>query len=936
MKNYIHGLERLIDNGLNWLQTYQADASAINTFKRSRRQLRRIASALENNCAAAAYGESQVGKSYLMSSLLSSSANELHVDDGRGGKLSFINELNPSGGNTGREESTGVITRFTLRPNPEAVRHLVRIRTLSIVDIIVMLCDAYYKDVRINPDTVLSSEDINQGLERLHRDYAHSLSCQSYITEDDIYDIHDYIKEIVGNSAINVIQSKLCTLLAPVISAIPVASWPSVFALLWNRNEVLTELFGRLLQHYEALSFSAEVYIPFDAVLRSKGTILKVNWLDLVVRPEDEYGSYERYCPVYDASARCLAERFDKAFLSALTAELCFVLPVDIMRDKPFLNHLDLLDFPGSRRRESIREGDLVSEQGNMLRRGKVAYLFNKYSRTLRINSILFCQHQDMTGQSEMGETLDQWIRANIGKTPEERSVYVRANAGVSPFFIISTKFNTDLKWTSEQPGDDLMARWRTRFDNTLCNEIIKPDTYSWFRSWTAAEEPFRGIYLLRDFFWSRDQQIFRGYDADKAQGELEEIVPAKYPEYRQELKRLFVSHPFVRKHFADPDAAWDSAATVGRDGSERILGDLNRIASTLDAARKDKYGRELQEISTQLLEALTVYYVPTDDAEQIRRTQQVLTRTRLDLDVLFGRAPEAFGRTIQALMLEPHQIRRIASDIIVHRTKIPVDHTPINNIRRQAGVELGDGRGQVIEKLCRYYHCEDEELRLMLQNNGINLEDMIRPEGRLATTTEDVLCDEILEFWTKHINARVTDIDANITYREHIAHVLVTMMSHVRAKRDILHECISPYMHYFPRAENVGLNGIADSVAVLLNNFVTTMGATFLDRDDYALAEQRASTMQLDTVPLQRSEQPLDLMSVLNAFDRSREILRTPAAGQEDETLHLLPWWNNAHTWRTSLTWAILLCSDVSVCDREANEALKIIINEASGLKTL
>lgn len=935
MTNYIQGLERLIANGLEWLQEYQPGASAIPTFKNSRRRLRRIASALESNCAAAAYGESQVGKSYLMSSLLSSSANELHVEDGRGGQLSFINELNPSGGNTGREESTGVITRFTLRPNPEAVKHLVRIRTLSIVDIIVMLCDAYYKDVRIKPDTVLSNEDINQALELLRRDYAQLPSCQSHITEDDIYDIHDYIKEIVGNGAINVIQSKLCSLLAPVITAIPASAWPSVFALLWNRNEVLTQLFGRLLQHYEALSFAEEVYIPFDAVRRSKGTILKVNWLDLVVQPEEEYGHYERYCPVYDVSARCLAEHFDKAFLSALTAELCFVLPSDIAEDKPFLRHLDLLDFPGSRRRESIREDDLVTEQSSMLRRGKVAYLFNKYSRTLRINSILFCQHQDMTGQSEMGETLDHWIKANIGETPQVRASYVQDNAGVSPFFIISTKFNTDLKWTNEQPGDDLLARWRTRFDNTLCNEIIKPDTYSWFRNWTAADEPFRGIYLLRDFFWSRDQQIFRGYDAETAQAEREEIIPAKYPSYRRELKQTFVDYPFVRRHFADPSTAWDSAATVGRDGSERILADLGLIASRLDAARRNKYSKELLDIGTQLLDALSVYYVPTDDAEQIQRTQQILARTRLDLDVLFGRAPEAFGRTIQALMLEPHQIRRVASDIIVHKTKLPVDHTPINNIRRGAGIEQGDDRRQVIDKLCLYYHCNAKELEQMLQDNGIRLEDMVRPTGRLATTTEDVLCDELIELWTKHIYARVTDIDPNITYREHIAHVLVAMMTHVRAKRDILHEHISPYMHYFPRAENVGLNSIADSVAVLFNNFVTTMGATFLSKEDYALAEQRASTLQLDTSPLQRSEQNLDLMSVLEAFDRSREILRSPVAGQEDETLQLLPWWSNAHAWRTSLTWAILLCSDVTICDRVANEALENIINQATVLKS-
>ena len=88
-----------------------------------------------------------------------------------------------------------------------------------------------------------------------------------------------------------------------------------------------------------------------------------------------------------------------------------------------------------------------------MLRRGKVAYLFNKYSRSLRINVVLFCQHQDMTGQSEIGESLNDWIQENVGATPQQRGRYIRSTNGISPFFIVATKFNTYLKWTNEFPG---------------------------------------------------------------------------------------------------------------------------------------------------------------------------------------------------------------------------------------------------------------------------------------------------------------------------------------------------------------------------------------------------------------------------------------------------------------------------------------------------
>lgn len=50
-----------------------------------------------------------------------------------------------------------------------------------------------------------------------------------------------------------------------------------------------------------------------------------------------------------------------------------------------------------------------------MVRRGKVSYLFDKYSESLRINAILFCQNMDKP-ESELGEVLNNWICKNIGK----------------------------------------------------------------------------------------------------------------------------------------------------------------------------------------------------------------------------------------------------------------------------------------------------------------------------------------------------------------------------------------------------------------------------------------------------------------------------------------------------------------------------------------
>ena len=75
-----------------------------------RRKLKRKKFALEGNPAAAMYGESQVGKSYLISSLLSEEGKPFSITD-ENGTHNFIEEINPPGGGS---ESTSLVSRFSV------------------------------------------------------------------------------------------------------------------------------------------------------------------------------------------------------------------------------------------------------------------------------------------------------------------------------------------------------------------------------------------------------------------------------------------------------------------------------------------------------------------------------------------------------------------------------------------------------------------------------------------------------------------------------------------------------------------------------------------------------------------------------------------------------------------------------------------------------
>lgn len=81
----------IIRESIAWADKYGKDAFPREIFKNYRRKLRRIGDALFENCSAAAYGESQVGKSYLMSSLLSTPDMPFVIQN-KGVSYSFIDK----------------------------------------------------------------------------------------------------------------------------------------------------------------------------------------------------------------------------------------------------------------------------------------------------------------------------------------------------------------------------------------------------------------------------------------------------------------------------------------------------------------------------------------------------------------------------------------------------------------------------------------------------------------------------------------------------------------------------------------------------------------------------------------------------------------------------------------------------------------------------
>ncbi len=924
----------LIQGSIEWAKTYDKNSFPTEKFKDYRRKLKKIRAALAENCSSAAYGESQVAKSYLMSSLLSSPESPFIIEADKG-RYSFIDQINPSGGSNIEVESTGVITRFCVSENKSDQPSMVKIQNLSVVDLILLIVDSYYNDIRIDPETALKYDDINRELQELSLIWSGKQTEQTQINEDDIKDIYDYIKEVVGNNASAIYQSDFCKVVAPAIQSIPSNKWVDVFSLLWNKNAELSRLFSILIEEYRKLQFNTEVYVPFDAVLNQNGTLLKINWLDRVCSDINIDSSDVIYTDVYNSKGNILAQNFDKGYLSALIAEIIFYLPKQLADERNFLKTLDLLDFPGGRSREKFKEQEMTTVLPKMLRRGKVAYLFNKYSRSLRISSVLFCHHNKQKSGPTIGEDINSWIENNIGKTPGQRAEMLADTGGVSPLFWIATKFNLDLKRNDKldqmNNPESLADHWK-RFD-TVFPEIVKPNT--WLESWVPKNSSFKSsafqsIYPLRDFYWSRDNRLFEGYsDTGVISPEKNVYIAPDYPNYMDDLKQSFIKNEFVCKHFEDPSTTWDNCATLNNDGTKAIINDLNRIAGVLEIARKNRYTTELRKLKDEVYDSLHVYFEPTDLESKIEKLKKISGDIRRSLYLQVGAQPESFGMIIDQLMIHPSDIREIAYDIIVRHSEEPKDFSDIVFLRKTIGINLSDSRDVNIQKLCHWGQCDIDKLAKDFEERGFTIEDVIANDTESLTSVADVVARNIIQFWRDYIYKQAKHIDGYIPHSEEVVFMLMNLLAKLNVEKKIA-EKMHVYSDLFD--EDTISNAIADYASLTFNMFVSNVGGDYITSEDLESIKIKADACGLeidltsDCYKVVRDPQSIE--EALQELDNSSKIDKV-----NNDQLRKLPLWDSFQKWEKWLTMGLIYSSDVASCNQKANAELETLIQECTSL---
>ena len=737
LKNSAVSFYSSIDKADKWVRENlenEQKASVSIKLKNKRRIVRKIMDSIDSKPVFALFGGSQVGKSYLIKNILSIDGAPLKIQLGDQ-EIDFLKDINPPG--TGAE-STGVVTRFTIDNTSPFLDHPIRSKLLCTKDLILIICDSFFSDLK-SIDNYPSKEDFASHCSELNGRFVGANKVQEILVEDDIFDIKDYFDKNFYKSrhyTENISNSQYWFEVGKLIDKVPIENWCEIFSILWCQNQAYSDLFNLLIQELNKIKFSKELFLESNTVLRGHGEILDVQRLK-------ELFTQASNVKVKDLDGQIF--EINISVVSALSREVSLKCDAKLAEKKPFLLNTDLLDFPGARSRlEHTVDSVTIKAIPDLYLRGKVAYLFNKYSGDYEINNLLFCQNDKQLDVNELPGLLNDWIVNNIGSDAIDREKNL-ANLPVSPLFIVFTFFNNQLKFdTTNDDKEDISYKWNTRFNRFFEQELVTVN-HDWHKSWTSSNPLFRNFYLLRDYKYSVD--TFTGFE----EVGTETGIQLNRVEFLDRIKQSFVQHEFVQKHFENPDEAFDQTALPNKDGGQRIINNLAPAANNY--VKIKNYSTQLMHMQDSFMQIMSKYYYTDDINEMRKKAISNSLKVQLEMNGIFSKQQELFDRYLELFMLnEPELFNYLHENL--KNAAVQEGSTSEYDLFKSSFPDLNDTFSteenlEIIKKSLGIGTID--EVVHILEEQGLEI-DKLFPKKK-KTSSIDTILDSILNLWQTKVN---------------------------------------------------------------------------------------------------------------------------------------------------------------------------------------
>jgi hypothetical protein len=609
---------RTLNLALDWVRnSKESEISSNDRLIKNLRtgiyQVHRLATSAQAKMCVGVYGPSQAGKSYLVSALARKAGERLIAVFGNQ-EVDFIETINPEGG----KEATGLVTRFTTDAINSPIGYPIQLKLLSELDLTKLFVNSYVNDILQDEDDEI--EKHQSQVEEVLNELETMPKATSSISVEDVYELEDYCNsKFSSNFRIQALKKMgFWARAATLLPNLGNSGRLRLFKLLWEELPSYSQLYSNLVEDLSKLEFAPTVFSSTEALfnkenrtlVRSQTSIINVATLDGLINK--------------NANSLRVATSDGKVFsiglptLCALTSEL--VVPI---KNNPheFFKSADLLDFPGARSRKGHPKGDksLIQPQvqiENFLR-GKVAYLFDKYSADLELTSMLLCigpSNQEVVGLDAM---VEDWIIKSHGGKPEARAKLTTS------LFLVLSKFDQEF---DEGAGKKLDGtRWSTRLQASLINSFgAHAHRTNWVHKWTN-QSSFKNTFWLRNP--NADQSGLIEYEGTPGSSKELDYSARKKPVI-DTLKASFLSNPIVQNHFENPNTAWTEGMRLNDGGASYLL---QKLAETCSP---DLKLRQIDERLTRIIEnlesELRKYYVSSDletlQLEKFKTAQSITT----------------------------------------------------------------------------------------------------------------------------------------------------------------------------------------------------------------------------------------------------------------------------------------------------------------------
>lgn len=613
--------------------------------------LKHAANNISHKQTVGVFGASQAGKSYLVSKMSAGGEKDLTTTwDGL--TIDFIRHVNPQGN---QSEATGFATRFTHDKTQTPQGFPVDLKIVTELEIAMILINGFFKDivaseVRAKNDNVYLKHlatlapYVDTKAQELYYSFPHddlksikgnlaedALDFQSlalsdssigrvievngkkefnYITPEQVVELANYVAR---NSSGKIKSAdEMPDFWSQARAMLPFMNLEGrckFFSFFWNDLVVLNRTYYLLASALLEFEGHSHIFVQQNAFINMVdnrprqtsahgGTIMHINKIDYIFDEDIE----SLKCAWTNANG---SEVVKEVYIrSSIVAALALELTFSLDSNNGTLDDFDVIDFPGARSRGGVHLADIEKDGANnvsdkakeLLRRGKVEYIFDRYSHRNEIDQLLFCigviKQQDVVDATSI---LTDWINENIGKDKEKR-----AKISKNPLTLVLTQYDT------------VFNRGRTSLENDqdidLDGEIKKSfeqlNKVNWFSEWTPGN-PFDRVFLARKPNLGNEATPWLAFDANKQELGINESARDDI----ERIKQSLLSHEPFAEHIANFAEKLELVLSLNDGGVSRIVEEVRNNAlpeKMRESLRANKSEQALQKLLPRLQEYAT------------------------------------------------------------------------------------------------------------------------------------------------------------------------------------------------------------------------------------------------------------------------------------------------------------------------------------------